>query len=108
MNNKLDKKDFVDAINEVRNTNKYHEELNSFLSKHGVEGYIFQPDCVDVTLRLLHIIFGKADRDNWIEYFCFDLNFGKKWEPGFVTQKDGTDIKLETPEDLYDYLVSMD
>lgn len=108
MANILDKKDFVDAINEVKNTTKYHEELNSFLSKRGVEGYIFQPDCVDMTLRLLHIMFEKADRDNWIEYFCFELDFGKKWEVGCVRQKDGTDIKLETPEDLYDYLVSIE
>ena len=103
----ISKEDFVDAINDVKNVTKYHEGLNSYFRKHNADGYIFQPDCVATVLRLLHIIFSEADRDNWIEYFCYELNFGEKWTQGCVKQKDGTDIKLETPEDLYNYFTSL-
>ena len=107
MSNILGKSDFVEIINDVKKVTKYQEGLNSYFQKSGVDGYIFQPDCIDTALRLLHVMFGEADRDNWIEYFCYELNFGKKWAEGCVTRKDGTDIKLETPEDLYNYLISM-
>lgn len=105
MNKCISKEDFIKAINDIEKVNKYHDSLNSFFQKNEVDGYIFQPDCVDTVLRLLHIVFGEADRDNWIEYFCYELNFGKKWKSGCITKKDGTDIKLETSEDLYNYLM---
>ena len=47
---------------------------------------------------------GVKDKDEWIDYFCFELDFGKKWKEGVITEKDGTDIILKTPEDLYNLL----
>lgn len=38
-----------------------------------------------------------------IDYFIDDLEFGKKWKPGMVTEN-GNDIKLQTPEDLWNIL----
>lgn len=100
----LSKKEFVDAINDVENVFKYQEDLNNFFRKNNVEGYIFQPDCSSTVLRLLHLIFDNSDKDKWIEYYCFELDFGKKWEPGMIIEKDGTDIVLKTADDLYDLL----
>lgn len=100
----LSKEDFVTAINDIKLVNNYQDGLNNYFRKNNVDGYIFQPDCTDTVLRLLHIYFGDADKDNWIEHFCFDLEFGKKWKKDMIKDKDGADIKLATPEDLYDYL----
>lgn len=100
----LNKEDFVKAIKDVESVYKYQEGLNNFFRKNNVEGYIFQPDCTVTVLRLLHMIFIENDKDAWIEYFCFELNFGKKWEPGIIRDENGLDIKLQTPEDLYDLL----
>ena len=41
------------------------------------------------------------DRDDWISYFIFELEFGKNYRPGMIRGKDGTDIPLATYEDLY-------
>lgn len=41
---------------------------------------------------------------NDIDYFCYELDFGKKWTPGCVKIGD-EDVCLKTPEDLYDLLV---
>ena len=100
----LSKEDFVKAIKDVESVYKYQEGLNNFFRKNNVEGYIFQPDCASTVLRLLHMILGERDKDEWIEYFCFELNFGKKWEPGLIRDDNGLDIVLQTPEDLYDLL----
>lgn len=47
----------------------------------------------------------KYDTGDDIYYFIYDLDCGREWEPGMVTDKDGNDIKMETIRDLYDYIV---
>lgn len=42
------------------------------------------------------------DVDGWVAYWCWDLDFGRDWHEGIVTEADGTDICLETMEDLWD------
>lgn len=98
--------DFKFVMHEVEKTFRYHENLNNFFRKNSVDGYIYQPDCTTSTLRLLHLIFNDADKEEWISYFCFDLDFGKKWKPNTIKSKDGLDIKLENYEDLYNLLCS--
>lgn len=40
-----------------------------------------------------------------IEYYCWELDFGRKWEVGKMTFQDsGKDIPLGTPEDLWNEL----
>ena len=55
-------------------------------------------------IGLVDNILGEKDKDEWIDYFCFELDFGKKWKEGVITEKDGTDIILKTAEDLYNLL----
>ena len=97
----ISKEEFIKAIEDVKTVSKYHEGLNNFFRKNNVQGYIFQPDCCDTVLRLLHNVFSEGDKDKWIEYFCFDLNYGKKWEQGSIRDKYGKEIVLQTSEDLY-------
>jgi hypothetical protein len=99
----LSKKDFINAINDVEKVNRYQEGLNNYLRKNDVEGYIFQPDCSSTVINLLHNIMGEKDKDEWIDYYCFELDFGKKWKEGTINI-DGKDITLQTPEDLYNLL----
>ena len=104
----ISKKDFIKAIEDVENVCRYHEGLNNYFRKNNVDGYIFQPDCTSTVLRLLHSIAGIKDKDEWIDYFCFELDFGKKWHEGMITNDDGTDIILKTAEDLYNLLESQE
>lgn len=53
-------------------------------------------------LKLLREVM--EDKDDWIGYWMWELDFGKKWEPGKITSLDGTDIKLETLDDLWNLL----
>ena len=100
----LSKEQFINAINDVENVSRYQEGLNNYFRKNNVDGYIFQPDCSSTVIGLLHTILGEKDKDEWIDYFCFELDFGKKWKEGTITEKDGTDIILKTAEDLYNLL----
>ena len=92
---------FVEIMESVKKTYKYQEGLNDYFSKNGVDGYIYQPDCIDTTIKILHKIFEKKDVDEWISYFCFELDFGKKYKIGMIKDEFGKDIPLSTFEDLY-------
>jgi len=100
----ISKEVFVEVINEIAVVDKYHENLNSFFKSNDVDGYIFQPDCSPAILKLLRIIFN--DEDDWIDYFCNELEYGKKWKAGMIQDNDGQDIDLSTSEKLYDFLTS--
>ena len=47
----------------------------------------------------------KYDTEDDIYYFIYDLDCGREWKPGMVTDEDGNDIKMGTIRDLYDYIV---
>lgn len=101
----LSKEEFVDAIKEIKSISDYHEDLNEFFRKHNVDGYVYQPDGTVTSLKLLHKIFEKADKDDWIDYFVYELNFGKNYEDGCVKDKNGSHIAMSNAEELYDFLL---
>ena len=43
------------------------------------------------------------DESETILYFCVELDYGKSYTPGCITEN-GEDIDISTPEKLYDYL----
>ena len=42
----------------------------------------------------------------WTEYFCYELDFGRKYEEGMVKDAEGNTIPLHTPAQLYRLLQS--
>lgn len=95
---------FKEVVEEIQKSYDYQEGLNRFFEKNNVDGYIYQPDCMCAAIKLLHSIFNKEDKDEWINYFCFELNFGRKYKEGLVSDKDGKNIPLETIDNLYNLL----
>jgi len=94
----LSRDEFIKVINNIYEMHQYHNKLNKF---------IFQPDCTEDVFLLLHRIFGKADENEWIEYFVFELECGHKWEEGLVLDENGNDIRLSNPGELYDFLCEL-
>ncbi|MCI8454876.1 MAG: hypothetical protein HFE84_09730 [Lachnospiraceae bacterium] len=99
----IDKELFTEVIEDAKKSDDYQKWLNKQLKKNGVDGYIFQPNCVDDVIKLLHACFGEADAKDVISYFCFELDYGRKWEPGMWIENE-TDVELSTPAHLYSYL----
>lgn len=95
---------FIDIMSDIKKTFKYQEGLNDYFFKNGADGYVYQPDCIDATIKILHKLFGEKDADEWINYFCFELDFGKKYKEGTLKDGYGKDISLSTFDDLYDLL----
>lgn len=45
------------------------------------------------------------DDDHWIDYWAYELDFGRRYESGMIVDDNGTNISLETTEELYEFLV---
>lgn len=105
MEKMISKEDFIKAINDVQKVNDYSRGLNDFFNKNNAEGWLFHPDCTDTVINLLHHIFGGKDADEWISYFCYELDFGRDYHPGSITDADGGEIKMASAEDLYEFLI---
>lgn len=104
------------ALQETKNhTDELCEDLYSVLQKHRPEqdmdlrGYQLWPLVCDTRLedalvRELEKEF--EDEDSWISYYIYELEFGtKEWAGNCGNTQDGKPICLETPEDLYDFLI---
>lgn len=44
------------------------------------------------------------DTGNWISYYIFELDFGDGYTDGMIKDKDGSNISLANPEELYDLI----
>lgn len=100
----LSKDIFIEIMDDLKAAGDYQEGLNKYFKTHNVDGYIFQPDCSCSLIKLLHIIFGEADKEEWIEKFCFNLNYGRKWKNGMFAEEYGEEVNLSSPEELYELL----
>ena len=51
---------------------------------------------------LLHKLLNDAVEN--IDYFIYELDYGRKYESGMITDENEKDIDFSTAEKLYDYL----
>jgi len=56
-------------------------------------------------IKILQVTFNDNHKDSWIEYFIWELDFGKKYKKGCASHRNGKDIKLKTAVDLYNFLI---
>lgn len=105
VNNKyvpMNKSDFVDAINAIKTYNNKINNIQTVLEENCEDVIFWPPSLEDALIKTLVEAFN--DYNEMIDYFIYELEFGEIWSPGFITEN-GKDIKMQTVEDLYDYLV---
>lgn len=103
----MDKELFVNTIRQMEELYIEQEKFNDMLKSIDNEfggGYIHSKS-IDILYNLLKELVNDK-QDDWIGYYLWELDFGKKYEDGMITEADGTIIKLSTPEELYDLIIS--
>lgn len=90
--------------NSLQNTSRFKTNDMDFIDIYGL---VYDGQFVESVINSLKTEFGISENNssNVFDCFIYDLDFGNNWETGDITDKDGNDIKLQTNEDLYDYLV---
>lgn len=77
-------------------------ELCSETYKNGLDCELTFPTLAEDVVSLLSAATG--DKDEWIGYYVFELECGKKYKDGTITDADGSFIRLKTVKDLWDLL----
>ena len=103
----ISKETFVAAVNELRRAWDYQEGLNKYFRDNDVDGYVFQPDCSMMLVKVIEESMNlpvdeKLGSD--LAYFCYEIDFGRGFKPGCITDN-GKDVDFSSAESLYDYLV---
>lgn len=105
------KKDFVSCMEKLKDTSDLTDKVNHLFreSRERIEGDFLDGNALSISheslvVKLLETIM--EDFGEWIGYYIYELDYGRKYVPGCITDADGTDIELDTAEKLYDFLVS--
>lgn len=99
----MSKESFCKVMDNYKSMFNFTDEMNDLFDKYKMDGNIYPPMCTETVIDLLEFIFN--DKNHWISYWIFELDFGKDYENGYVKDEHGEVIPLKTTEDLYDLLV---
>lgn len=81
--------------------NDFDTDISNVAAKYNLYWLgIDKLDCSQELLELLRMIM-EDEEDDWIGYFCYELDFGRDYKEGSITDADGEDIQLATVKDLY-------
>ena len=108
----MTKEEFVSIIEKLRDSFDLVEKVDELFrnSRDNVEcdfgnGAGLQISHEGIVVLLLKKLM--KDKDDWIDYFIYDLDYGRKYEPGFVKDEKGKNVDLSSAEKLYDYICGM-
>jgi hypothetical protein len=95
----LTKKEFTDAMTAIVEQNAEDDRISKALSSICPDSCFY--DTKHATKGLLNLLKSTMkDAYEWIDYWIYELECGKKYRTGSITQ-DGKPIKLKTIADLY-------
>lgn len=107
---KENKKCFIGLLEALKKQmsidNKCHDAFRMILPESSGTWYN-NSVLTDAVINALVALSGDKDKDDWILYFVYDLNFGAKYKEGMVKDKDGSIINISTESKLYDFILSL-
>ena len=93
---------FIETINFMKTRHDNEIVINNYLSTEFGDAIFYPYSNYEAQMiKVLEDIF--SDTGEWISYYIYELDFGRQWKTGCITE-DGKDIPLSTPEELYDML----
>ena len=96
----LTKKEFTDAMTAIIEQNAEDDRISKALSSICPDSCFYDTKYATKGLtRLLESIM--QDSFDWIEYWLYELDCGRKYRPSSAKDADGKPIKLKTISDLY-------
>ena len=106
----ISKEVFVEILNRLRDSSDLVRKVNSLFrnSRDNVEcgfcnGAALQISHESTVVFLLRKLLKDAVEN--IDYYIYELDYGRKYEPGMITDENGHDIDFSSAEKLYDYLI---
>lgn len=86
----------------LEGTSRFKDNLD-FVNLYGL---LHNTELENEIVSALETEFELPEKNNTLQYFIYDLEFGKKYTSGCLTDEKGNDVSIATPEELYDTLVN--
>ena len=96
---------FIETINQIEKQHKHDSKCSEAFSVILPNDYIScynNEHLREQLLKLLKLAMND-EQTEWIEYFIYELRFGKAYKEGMV-KMEGENITLKTPSDLWEFL----
>ena len=107
----ISKEDFVSIMSTIKGWHDTSDAMEAALKGASAEASplrdFFSPEAFFVegeVLVLKTLTLALNDKEEWIEYWIFELDFGRKWKEGMICSPDGEDIPLQTLDQLYELI----
>ena len=105
----ISKQEFIEIIDKLREVNDFVDEVNSKARKlnEAIISDFFNAASLSIShenllVRLLENMFNDKDIISW---WLYELDYGRKFKNGYLTDENGIDIDVSTADKLYDYLI---
>ena len=107
----LGKREFADCINRLKEASDLKEKVDKLFreSRSNMEEDICNVASLQISHESIVVSLLKKimnDKHNDIDYFIYELDYGRKYEHDYVKDANGNNIDFSTAESLYDYLVN--
>lgn len=102
----FDKKMFIETMKEIEKQHNHDSKCAKAFKVLLPNDYISNYDnhwLQNQLIKIVQIAMNDNKKDSWIEYWMWELDFGKKWKENSVQIK-GKSFNLQTAEDLWDLL----
>ncbi|WPZ08764.1 hypothetical protein [Roseivirga spongicola] len=96
---------FIETINQIEKQHKHDSKCSEAFRVILPDDYISCYNNEPLRSQLLKLVklAMNDEQTGWIEYFIWELDFGKDYKEGMV-QMEGENITLKTPSDLWEFL----
>jgi transcription elongation factor GreA-like protein len=98
---------FIESIKMIQKQYEIDSECSKAFKKLLPNDYVSGYDNNNLysqLIKILQILTKDDEQNSWIDYYIWELEFGKKYKDGHVIL-DNVHYELITPEDLYELLV---
>lgn len=102
----ISKQLFVEAINMIMSIKDYQADKMKLWKKYGADGYLIEPSCEAIMLKIIKESFGRCEELEAIETFCYQNNFGRGKNHDIYMDSYGQRHTITSPDELYDYLLT--
>lgn len=102
----FDRDYLIKKLYDLKKIFEFKDDLAAISNKYYCGAIWDIPTAEDIAIDTLNKIYELVEHDGYtdIDYFVYELDFGKSWEPGMITDIDGSDVDMSSIEKFVDYL----
>jgi hypothetical protein len=99
---KINKESFISIMNGIEKSRNNTKGLDKYLSEDLLNDVIEEP--FYLLMNFIKDLCNDNTKYSWIDYYVYELDWGKNYKTGCVTSKNKKPIDISTLDKLYKFL----